>query len=141
MNDPSRVRRRRAMPNHVGEPDADGAQNAGVGMHEHLPNAQLACDGAGMLRRRRPKRHEQIVRRVRALRHGHQPNRRRHVRIRNPQQPRRQLLQRIRTGRFSGQLFNRSSAAPRSSGNGNRSATIRPKTRLQSVTVSGPPRP
>ncbi len=66
------------------------------GWIEHLPNAQLARDGTRMLRRRPSERDEHIVGRIGPFGDGHQPNRRRHIRIRNPQQPRRQLLQRIR---------------------------------------------
>jgi hypothetical protein len=105
----------RPMPYDVGQPGTQSAQNTAVRMNEHLANPQLAGDGTTMLRRRGTKCNQDIVGWIGPLGDRDKPNRRRHVRIRNPEQPRRQVIERItcsrrtghfrRSGHFSGQFF------------------------------------
>ena len=98
MKDPSRVRRRWS--------DAELRRRARCRRRSECRHRDARAPAesparerpARMSRRRRPKRHEQVVRRVRALGHRHEPNRRRHVRVGNPQQPRGHFLERVRTG-------------------------------------------
>ncbi len=74
------------MSHDVGRADAVGAQESGIGMAQHLPHAELARDGAGMLARRAAEADEHVLARIIAAGHAYGLNRLRHVRIRHTQE-------------------------------------------------------
>ena len=84
-----------AMARDVCQSDADGAQDAGVGMDEYFSDSQFTCDGAGMLRRGRAERDEDVVGRVCAFGDGHESDRRRHVGVGDAEQAGGEFVRRV----------------------------------------------